>query len=216
MLSQKALKQEQTISDNFKNYQDYIGEWTEGAAKKWQDKDEMLFELTFCICTPQSKAPMCRQAVKQLRENGLLWAGTPLQVKKYLKGVRFNVRKSKFIVEARGTNQEIFDKVQELSHKPLELREWLSHNVPGFGHKEASHFLRNIGLGKRLAILDVHVIRAMIDGGHIRSKAAQSMTAKRYLAFEQVFQSWANRLKMTPTELDSTIWLMRSGNQELM
>ncbi len=45
----------------------------------------------------------------------------------------------------------------------LERRDWLAQEkqIKGLGYKEASHFLRNIGL-KGHAILDKHVLRCSL------------------------------------------------------
>jgi len=40
-----------------------------------------------------------------------------------------------------------------------DMREWLIRSIRGIGYKEASHFLRNIGLGENLAILDRHILK---------------------------------------------------------
>ena len=43
----------------------------------------------------------------------------------------------------------------------VELRNELAKEVKGYGLKEASHFLRNIGFGQKIAILDRHIMRVM-------------------------------------------------------
>jgi N-glycosylase/DNA lyase len=53
---------------------------------------------------------------------------------------------------------------------PFARRDWLAQEkqVKGLGYKEASHFLRNIGV-KGHAILDKHVMRCLADVGVIDS-----------------------------------------------
>ena len=42
----------------------------------------------------------------------------------------------------------------------VKLRNWLAENVKGYGLKEASHFIRNIGKSEnKIAILDRHILR---------------------------------------------------------
>jgi len=69
-----------------------------------------------------------------------------------LKSVRFSDSKAKYIVEARDmfSNDGKLQLKSRISsfYNPFELREWLVENVKGLGYKEASHFLRNIGLEK--------------------------------------------------------------------
>ena len=43
------------------------------------------------------------------------------------------------------------------------VRRELLCGCPGFGYKTASWLLRNLGLGRGLAIIDVHVLRALAD-----------------------------------------------------
>jgi N-glycosylase/DNA lyase len=137
----------------------------------------------------------------------------------YLKGVRFGRRKSKYITEAVNNFDYIYSKIVELRKNPLQLREWLAENVKGYGYKEASHFLRNIGLGENLAILDVHILRKMAEAGLIRNgpnRIVGGISGKRYKESEQAFFDWAKGLGLKPAELDISIWLTSSGNTEIM
>ena len=130
-----------------------------------QGSDEMLFaELCFCLCTPQSKAEMCDQAISFLYESGTLLSGKWEEIQHGLKGVRFAPTKAKRIVAAR----KFFTENEQLTVKKyldtcdiLILRDWLAKTIKGLGYKEASHFLRNIGLGESLAILDRHILKIL-------------------------------------------------------
>ena len=120
--------------------------------------DRIFAELIFCLLTPQSKAKICWKAVENLMEKDLLIRGSYEQVLRELKGVRFKKNKAKYIIEARKT----FTRENEIRIKSVissfsdskKAREWLVKYVKGMGYKEASHFLRNIGFGEDLAILD--------------------------------------------------------------
>ncbi len=125
--------------------------------------DDVFAELCFCLLTPQSSAKTCWAAVSRLKERGLLLKGAATEIQPQLNDVRFGDSKARYIVEAR----DLFTKEGKLylkSHlssftNPFELREWMAENVKGLGYKEASHFLRNIGLGEEFAILDRHILR---------------------------------------------------------
>ncbi len=129
---------------------------------KGKDK-EIFSELCFCILTPQAKAVSCDRAVRQLENSDLLLKGCVREVRSCLKGmVRFHNKKAEYLVGAR----RLFKKGKTLDIKSrldprnnFKMREWLVSNIKGLGYKEASHFLRNIGLGKNLAILDVHILK---------------------------------------------------------
>jgi len=93
---------------------------------------------------------------------------------------------------------------------PLVIREELVRSVKGLGYKEASHFLRNIGLGLHLAILDRHILRWMARLRLI-SSYPKSLSRRRYLELEARFRWLARYLGMTPAELDLLLWAMETG-----
>ena len=135
-----------------------------------RNDDDVFAELCFCLLTPQSSAKTCWAAVSRLKERSLLLKGEANEIQPQLNDVRFGDSKAKYIVEARAT----FSKDGKLylkSHlssftNPFELREWMVENVKGLGYKEASHFLRNVGLGEEFAILDRHILRNQEAGGY--------------------------------------------------
>src|SRR5437879_5095309 len=131
-----------------------VMQWTDG---------EVFAELCFCLLTPQSSAKVCWEAVSALKERTLLLKGQPPELEPHLRSVRFSESKAKYIVEARNmfsTDGKLQLKSRISSfYNPFELREWFVENVKGLGYKEASHFLRNIGLGEGFAILDRHILR---------------------------------------------------------
>ena len=148
-------------------------------------EDEIIFaELAFCLCTPQSKATTCWNAVQALVKNNLLYSGGKDQIKPFLNAVRFNENKSNYIVEARKMfsdgNRLNMKKLVDSSEDPYKLREWLAENINGMGMKESSHFLRNIGIGNGLAILDVHIIKNLKRYGVIEDMP-KSLNKKKYL-----------------------------------
>ena len=126
--------------------------------------DEAIFaELAFCIFTPQSKALSCWKAVNILNEKNLLFKGTANEISKNINNVRFQNNKANFLVEARNKftlngNLNI-KQILKSYNNPLDLRKWIIDNIKGIGYKEAGHFLRNIGLGLDLAILDRHILK---------------------------------------------------------
>src|SRR3989344_1392908 len=91
-----------------------------------------------------------------------------------------------------------------------EMREWLVQNVKGVGWKEASHFLRNIGRTRELAILDRHILRNMVRFG-FADGMPKSLTKNKYLELEQSFINMASSLEMKPAELDLLLWAKETG-----
>jgi N-glycosylase/DNA lyase len=180
---------------------------------EWDDHD-VFAELCFCLLTPQSSAKTCWAAVTRLKEKSLLLKGAPGELEPLLNDVRFNESKAKYIVEAR----EQFSKNGEVQVKPhlrsfvnnYELREWLVENVNGLGYKEASHFLRNVGLGEEFAILDRHILRNLKDFG-VLPEIPTSLTKKRYLEIEEKVRRFSREIGIPMGELDLLLWSKETG-----
>jgi N-glycosylase/DNA lyase len=180
----------------------------------WNKEDNKIFaELCFCILTPQSKAEVCDGIINRLEKNKLLFKGSACKIWPYLKKARFYKNKSRYIVEARVIfqNNGRLNLKDKLDKDNIEkTREWLVENVKGMGYKEASHFLRNIGLGERLAILDVHILRNLKKFGVIKDIPI-TITKKIYLDIENKFMEFANRIKIPIAHLDLLFWSMGTG-----
>lgn len=177
----------------------------------WQNEtDENLFsELAFCLLTPQSKAKMCWGSICTLKEKDVLLDGSEEEVLDCLYGVRFKYKKAKYIVEVR----ELFKvdgkitlrKEIEKYQSPYEIREWLVENVKGMGHKEASHFLRNIGKGRDLAILDRHILKNLVLIGAIE-KIPDSIPPKKYIEIENIVREFSKEIEIPLDHLDIVLW----------
>jgi len=177
-----------------------------------EGSDDLLFsELCFCLCTPQSKARVSDAAIKSLVSSGDFFSASEKKVAVHLlkAGVRFHHTKAKRIVEAR----EWFfgsDFRKHLDFSNLELREFLVENVKGFGWKEASHFLRNIGKGEGLTILDRHILRNLVNYKVIKT-IPKSMTKKNYMMIEKKMIKFAKKLQIPVEELDILFWAKETG-----
>ncbi len=182
--------------------------WSEGS-----DRD-LFAELAFCILTPQSRARTCWPAVERLRGCDLLFAGSSDEILEKLSNVRFKERKASYIVAAR--NQFTRDgrlrvrSVLEGFESPFALREWLVENVMGLGYKEAGHFLRNVGLGEDLAILDRHILKNLVLLGVIDEVPA-SLTKKRYLEIERRMIEFSKKTGIPMGHLDLLLWSKETG-----
>src|SRR5207245_7256235 len=163
---------------------------------QWKD-DEVFAELCFCLLTPQSSAKVCWEAVTVLKERTLLLKGQPPELEPHLRSVRFSEGKAKYIVDARN----MFSKDGKLELKsqissfynPFELRESFVENVKGLGYKEASHFLRNIGLGEGFAILDRHILRNL-NRLRVIPEIPATTTKKSYLDIEERLRHFSKEI----------------------
>jgi N-glycosylase/DNA lyase len=180
----------------------------------WKMSEKDLFsELCFCVCTPQSKAVYCDKAVKNLKKKDMLFNGKKEDIRKGLKAVRFPNNKAGYIIHNRGVfngngRVRIKEKI-DINDIPG-TRDWLVKNVKGIGYKEASHFLRNIGQGEDLAILDVHILRNMVKYKVIR-EIPKTISKRTYIELEKKLRSFARKLNMSMGELDILFWSNQTG-----
>jgi N-glycosylase/DNA lyase len=183
--------------------------------KVGQGKFKVLFpELVYCLLTPQSRARNCDAAVRGLLQKGLLLKGTMEDVADALPGVRFKETKAERIVAARNlfTGEGAYDleRILQGGTKPKTLREWFVTNVKGLGYKEASHFLRNVGVGFDLAILDRHILKNLWEYGVIKD-VPKSMTKKQYLDTEKKMKKFSKDVGIDMGALDLLFWSMETG-----
>jgi len=177
--------------------------------------DENIFEeLSFCILTPQSKARVCFNAIDRLKDTGLLFRGSDKEIAEKINDVRFKNKKAAYLVKARN----FFSKDGKVSMKSAltqfknihECREWLVKNIRGLGYKEASHFLRNIGFGEKIAILDRHVLRNLKSLRVIR-EIPESLSRAKYLDIEKKMMSFSVQIGIPLSHLDLVLWYKETG-----
>jgi len=184
--------------------------------RTWSEGEEAVFcELAFCLLTPQSKAKVCWDAVERLRSTGVLFAGGEREIAGLLRPVRFWRKKAKFIAEARkrftrGGRLALREELSPLLERPEEAREFLVREVRGMGYKEASHFLRNIGWGGSLAILDRHILRSLAELGVIENIPG-SLGRRRYLEIEQRMREFSGEIGIPMPHLDFVLWYSKTG-----
>lgn len=129
-----------------------------------------------------------------------------------LRRYRFPVRKAVSIVAARrwlmlqGSQNSLR---RRLVHRtPHERRELLCQ-CPGIGPKTASWILRNVGLGERLAIVDIHVLRALQAAGRV---SLDAKLPRDYGAAERAFLQWCRELGAEPAAFDLFVWEWQRGS----
>jgi N-glycosylase/DNA lyase len=174
--------------------------------------DEDLFrELIFCLLTPQSKAKTCWKAVQRLERKCMIAEAVPSAITEELVGVRFNQRKAEYICLARSqfAARSLRKTLADLAC-PAAAREWLVENVKGLGYKEASHFLRNIGLGEDLAILDRHILKNLALLGVI-DEVPSSPTKRIYLEIERKMAAFSREATIPMGQLDLLLWYKEAG-----
>lgn len=183
----------------------------------WQAADDkkVFAELAFCLCTPQSKATAADLAIRRAVEANVLYEGKPEEISFHLtrSGVRFANNKGRFIHEAR--NHFLQNGVLKIKSKLntddlFGLRAWLCENIKGLGMKEASHFLRNIGFGDDLAILDRHILKNLKRYGVI-PEIPKTLSQRVYLEIEEKVRKFSQRVRIPMAEIDLLFWSEETG-----
>jgi len=177
------------------------------------DNNTIFAELVFCLFTPQSSARQCWRAVNILLEKNLLFDGDWSQISSEINMVRFRNNKARYLVEAREKFICSGDGVRgclDLQAGDFEKREWLVKNVKGMSYKEASHFMRNNGMGEKLAILDRHILKNMKLLGVI-DDIPRSINRKVYLELEQKLADYSKCIGIPMDHLDFVLWYKEAG-----
>ncbi len=176
-------------------------------AFKSATKESIFGELCFCLLTANTSAEMGVRTQQAIGTDGFINLDqaelrNALRNAKY----RFYNLRSEFIVQSRW----IIDELPALinSDDPFSSREYLIENIKGIGYKEASHFLRNVGVFS-FAILDKHILRMLLSQKpDLNIKVA---SRKNYLATEQVILQMADDMGLQPGILDLFMWKIATG-----
>ena len=195
--------------DLVKRLDEFKDIWNNGSNK------DIHVELSFCILTPQSKALNAWKAITQLRDNNLLFDGTAEDMVDYLNIVRFKNNKAKYLVELReqmkNEKGEIITKDFFSQFKTVEeARNWIVKNIKGMAFKEAGHFLRNVGFGEHISILDRHILRNLVRLGVI-DEIPKTLTPKLYLEIENKMKNYCEFIGIPMDQLDLLLWYIEAG-----
>jgi thermostable 8-oxoguanine DNA glycosylase len=122
---------------------------------------------------------------------------------------RFPRRKAALICAARDWVLMAGSLSDQLDSRASERdrRSWLV-GCPGLGAKSASWLLRNTGWASQLAILDVHVLRAMTSAGVIKD----ARLPDEYEEIERRFLEWCQRIGAAPGVFDLFLWEWQRGS----
>lgn len=182
----------------------------------WQTgTDERLWEeMVFCFFTGGCSARMGMRSVEAVRP--LLLTGDYTELASALVGRhRYPNARAGYIVASRDFLQahcglRLREKLESFA-SAAERRDWLvkEKRIKGLGYKEASHYLRNIGL-KGYAILDKHILRSLAELEIIETPTPPQARAK-YLATEEKLKELAKLTGIDFDELDLVLWSMKTG-----
>lgn len=193
-----------------KRLEDFQNIWKNGT------NEDIHLELSFCILTPQSKAVNAWKAIINLKENNLIFKGNVEEIVNYLNIVRFKNNKAKYLVELR--EQMMDKKTKKVMTKDFfstipnvyEKRNWIVKNIKGMSYKEAGHFLRNVGFGQEIAILDRHILKNLQKLGVIE-ELPKTLGPKQYLEIEEKMKEYCKFVKIPMDEMDLLLWYKEAG-----
>ncbi len=181
----------------------------------WQTGSDLRLweEMVFCFFTGGCSAKMGLRSVEAVRT--YLVDGGQESLAAALTGVhRFPNARARYIVYSRNYLNEVCgmrirDELESRDH--LERRDWLARDkgIKGLAYKEASHFLRNIGL-RGYAILDKHVLNCLAELKVI-SDPRPPKSRDEYLSVEKELIKFAGRLRIDFDEMDLLLWSMKTG-----
>jgi len=182
--------------------------------KNFESKEKIFEEMCFCILTPQSSAKQAIKTINLLKEHHLLDKGKAAQKEKFAKNVRFYRTKAIRLEEIQknfpaGKIKKILIE-NGLPKEPLKCREFLLKEVNGYGMKEASHFLRNIGFGENIAILDRHILKNLVKCGVIH-ELPKTLSKKKYIEIEEQMRVFCKKYRINFAELDLVFWSNETG-----
>ncbi len=174
-------------------------------------EEKQFEEFIFCLLTPQSNAKKCWETVEQLK---LLEEWNIQNITRILKTkTRFHNNKASYLLNARQSFSIISPHLENKFQNIKELRNFIADNVKGYGLKEASHFLRNIGKSdNQIAILDRHILKNLIKLNVISQKDAGIKNGADYQKIEQKFLAFSDEIGIPVDSLDLLFWSNESGD----
>ena len=169
-------------------------------------------ELCFCILTANSSAVMGIKIQAALGEKGFTELPVELLAQKIQSfGHRFAYQRAERIALVRDRWSSLEGIIKQADSGKA-LRELIAdakspYKIKGFGFKEASHFLRNIGFHD-VAIIDRHIYRFLVENGLIEE--VKTLTPKVYIKAEEKLQQVCDSMGLRQSELDLYIFYIKT------
>lgn len=182
--------------------------------REFQDvpPEEYFYEMVYCLLTPQTSALNAEKAVhtlKQHRYRECNFDPLPfLHANDYY--IRFHHTKAKRLKDLKKVFHRANEVLSDSSVNAFERREILISIIDGYGLKEATHFLRNIGKNDGLAILDRHILRNLYKYGAI-DNLPSNLSKNKYYQIEEQFRFFADSIHIPLDELDLLFWSLETG-----
>lgn len=175
-------------------------------------RERRFYELCFCLMTPQSSAVHASMVQADLEQMDFLSKGQDVVhvLRAPDRYIRFHHTKHNRLHRAREQWPMIESILDDRSIGEQERRNRLRELVDGFGMKEASHYLRNIG-HRGLAIIDRHLLTNFVVCG-VYDEIPSVSTVKRYEEAEQRFRDYCDSIGIDMDEIDLLFWCAQTGH----
>ena len=177
-----------------------------------KNNNELFVELCFCIIVANNSIENGLRAYNNIGLDFLKLDEKELKEKLKITARRFYNKRAEYIIEARKKHSELIKNIDKLKAEKIgefEFRDWLVENIKGFGYKEASHYMRNLGFFN-FAILDRHILKFLYKEGIIK-ELPKSLNQKKYFEIEKILLDFSKKLKMNMAELDVYLFYIDSG-----
>lgn len=191
------------------------------------DERSLWWELSSCVLSSQVPYALATAAADAIDASHLLQdrgrdssvlvepliqvLSAPLLVGGRFRCYRFPKSRAAQLAATRGAVTEHGDSLRMLLDRfsdATDARAWLVGNAPGIGPKQASMFLRNVGLSYDLAILDRHVLSYMAALGIYSEPTFSIVGLTQYRKHEAVLRGYAQELDCPVGLLDWAIWIV--------
>lgn len=210
---------------------------TTGFCRHATDERGLWLEFATCLLSSQVPFELASAAAAAVLETCVLNAGNPpseddvrdalsstFLVEGRPRRYRFPRSKAKQLISSWNAIRTDAGGLAPLLNNALNARsarEWLVHNAPGMGPKQASMFLRNVGLSEDLAVLDRHVLEYMASQRLCPPGLRGVSRMPDYVRLETRLRRHAVGLGYTVGRLDRAIWVVmrvarrQARNQEV-
>jgi N-glycosylase/DNA lyase len=177
---------------------------TEFKAFRTRSSHDNFKELCFCILTGNCGAEASLKIHAAIGDR-FLTCSCPEEFTLLLKdnGGRFYNNKGRFLGNACQYRETLKETMDSFGDDEQSLREWLVEHVDGFGYKESSHFMRNVGY-ENVAIIDFHIVDLLVAHGLVERPKA--LSKKRYLEIEQILHRIGRLVGLSLGALDLYLW----------
>jgi N-glycosylase/DNA lyase len=188
---------------------------------------QLWWELSCCLLSSQVPYPLARAAADVIAESGLLMhcngveerlaanltrlLSTALQIDGRPRAYRFPNTRGRMLAASRSAVTREAGELGNVLARFTDAeraRDWFVRHAPGVGPKQASMFLRNVGVSYDLAVLDRHVLMYMAAVGLAGSTISGFSGMSQYRRHEATLRAHALSLGHPVGLLDWAIWIV--------